>query len=108
MGGFAAPGGGAQIGDGASGDRPSVREHYESFAVASAPIALHRIVLIDDVITRGRTLLAAAARMQAAFAHADIRAFALIRTLGVGQAVTQLIEPCHGVVRWAGDARREP
>jgi predicted amidophosphoribosyltransferase len=92
-----------------SGDRPSVREHYESFAVASAPPALKRIVLIDDVITRGRTLLAAAARMQAAFPHADIRAFALIRTLGVGQAVTQLIEPCHGVVRWAGeDARREP
>jgi predicted amidophosphoribosyltransferase len=73
------------------------------------PPALKRIVLIDDVITRARTLLAAAARMLAALPHADIRAFALIRTLGVGQAVTQLIEPCHGVVRGAGeDARREP
>jgi hypothetical protein len=67
------------------------------------------IVLIDDVITKGRTLLAAAARMQVVFPHADVRAFALIRTVGFRQRVDCLIEPCDGVVRWAGgDARREP
>jgi adenine/guanine phosphoribosyltransferase-like PRPP-binding protein len=68
-----------------------------------------RIVLIDDVITKGRTLLAAAARLQAELPHADIRAFALIRTLGFVQHMERVLEPCHGVVRWAGgDARREP
>ena len=35
--------------------------------------------------------------------------FALIRTLGFAPRLEQLIEPCHGVIRWAGgDARREP
>jgi predicted amidophosphoribosyltransferase len=89
--------------------RPSVREHYESFAVARPAMPASRIVLIDDVITKGRTLLAAAARLQAELPHADIRAFALIRTLGFVQHMERVLEPCHGVVRWAGgDARREP
>ena len=35
--------------------------------------------------------------------------FALIRTLGFEPRVEHLIEPCQGVIRWAGgDARREP
>jgi hypothetical protein len=74
------------------------------------PIAIiFVIVLIDDVITKGRTVLAAAARLQAVFPHADIRAFALIRTVGFRQRMDCLIEPCDGVVRWAGgDARRDP
>ena len=92
------------------GERPTVRQHYESFAVGprrgSPP---HRIVLVDDVITKGRTLLAAAARLRREFPHADIRAFALVRTLGFLGRVDRLLAPCEGVVYWAGgDARREP
>jgi pyrimidine operon attenuation protein/uracil phosphoribosyltransferase len=68
-----------------------------------------RLVLIDDVITKGRTLLAAAARLRKELPHSDIRGFALIRTLGFVDRIERLAEPCHGVIRWAGgDARREP
>jgi predicted amidophosphoribosyltransferase len=92
----------------AVGARPSVREHYESLAVVRS-FAAAKIVLVDDVITKGRTLLAAAARLQGECPNADVRAFALIRTLGFVPRLTQLQELCHGVVRWAGgDARREP
>ncbi len=92
------------------GKRPTVRQHYESFAVGTrrGPTP-QRIVLIDDVITKGRTLLAAAARLRRELPQADIRAFALVRTLGFLDRVDRLLVPCAGVVYWAGgDARREP
>jgi adenine/guanine phosphoribosyltransferase-like PRPP-binding protein len=67
------------------------------------------VVLIDDVITKGRTLLAAAARVREAFPHAQIRAFALLRTMGMTTGVEHLLDPCRGEIRWqAGDARRTP
>jgi pyrimidine operon attenuation protein/uracil phosphoribosyltransferase len=67
------------------------------------------MVLIDDVITKGRTILAAAARLHEAFPGADIRAFALVRTMGLLADVAGPLGPCQGVVRWAGgDAWRDP
>jgi adenine/guanine phosphoribosyltransferase-like PRPP-binding protein len=70
---------------------------------------VRRIVLVDDVITKGRTLLAAAARLRRELPHADIRAIALVRTLGFLSRVDRLLEPCQGLVYWSGgDARREP
>jgi hypoxanthine phosphoribosyltransferase len=68
-----------------------------------------RVLLVDDVITKGRTLLAAAARLQDSFPAAEIRAFAMLRTMGFVQRVDHLLEPCVGEIRWsAGDAHRSP
>lgn len=104
-------------------ERPSVLEHYASFRVrdgagagvgrgggvcgpAGQPL---RLTLVDDVITRGRTLLAAAGRLREAFPSAEIRAFAVLRTLGRDEPLSRLLDPCEGEVRWvAGDARRVP
>jgi hypothetical protein len=92
------------------GKRPTVRQHYESFVIGTTEgRSPQRIVLIDDVITKGRTLLAAAARLRREFPQADVRAFALVRTLGFLDRVDRLLAPCQGFVYWArGDARREP
>jgi hypothetical protein len=108
-----------------AGERPSVLEHYLSFAIERAflgrgPVGPGsmvreprgervRLTLVDDVITRGRTLLAAAQRLREVFPGVEIRAFALLRTLGRDEALRRLPDPCEGEVRWVlGDARRVP
>jgi predicted amidophosphoribosyltransferase len=95
----------------AAGKRPTVGRHYDSFAiecVSQFPGAA-QIVLIDDVVTKGRTLLAAASRLHEAFPRAHIRAFALLRTMGLIPDVDQLLDPCVGEIRWkGGDAHRNP
>ena len=59
--------------------------------------------------TKGRTLLAAAARLQDTFPTMGIRAFALLRTMGFVEGVQHLLDPCVGEIRWsAGDAHRSP
>ena len=89
--------------------RPSVQQHYDSLMAMPPVPPIPGIVLVDDVITKGRTILAAAARLHTVLPSAQIRAFALIRTEGFARHIERLEEPCHGVIRWAGgDAHREP
>jgi hypothetical protein len=91
------------------GARPSVWRHYESFALADSPMRLNNIVLIDDIVTKGRTLMAAAARVRETFPEARIRAFALVRTMGLDAEMRALLQPCRGEIRWLGnDAYRRP
>jgi hypothetical protein len=104
-------------------ERPTVQQHFSSFAVmppvtapapeptAPEPTAPEptEIVLIDDVVTKGRTLVAAAIRLQLTFPQTPIRAFALIRTLGLVPDVERVFDPCRGEIRWNGmDAHRDP
>jgi hypothetical protein len=91
------------------GCRPSVARHFDSFRLEPPGIRPRRVVIIDDVITKGRTLLAAAARLREALPDTQIRAFALLRTKGMITDLTNLLEPCRGEIRWLrGDARRIP
>jgi predicted amidophosphoribosyltransferase len=92
-----------------AGERPTVSEHYSSFTVVPASDTPCRILLVDDVMTKGRTIFAAALRLHKAFPSADIRAFALIRTLRFESELGDPIDPCQGEVRWTGfDTRRRP
>jgi hypothetical protein len=93
----------------APGERPTVHRHYESFLIEQPAIPPESIVLIDDVVTKGRTLLAAGSRVHEAFPGAQIRAFALVRTMGLIAGVQHLLDPCRGEIRWrCGDAHRSP
>jgi len=71
----------------------------------------HQFTLVDDVITRGSTLIGAAAVLKAAFPNATIRGFAVVRTIGKGKSedVEKIVSPCAGVVRFEhGILNREP
>ncbi len=90
-------------------ERPTVKDHHDSLAVGHLSTPPARIVLVDDVITRGRTLLGAAVRLRERFPVIEIHAFALLRTLSPGEEVERLLMPCSGRIAWTGrDARRTP
>jgi predicted amidophosphoribosyltransferase len=98
-----------------AGARPSVDQHYESFAIKGSSTCRPgnmipgRIMLIDDVVTKGRTLYAAAARLRESFPDTPIRAFALVRTSGLVGGVERLLEPCRGQIRFqCHDVHRHP
>ncbi len=91
------------------GARPSVAAHFASFRIIQTPIepAVAAFVLVDDVVSRGRTLLAAACRLRERFPQTPICALALMRTLGYVTAIPGLTAPCVGDIRWRrGDAVR--
>lgn len=94
----------------AAGGRPSARRHYDSMRVDAELIAAKRITLVDDFVTRGRTLLGGASRVAEAFPGVAVGAFALVRTKGLQPDVASLVEPCLGRIRRVGDddADREP
>ncbi len=64
-------------------------------------------VIVDDVITRGATLLACYARLREAYPDANITCFALARTMSDGD-IPQLVEPIAGTVTTEPHLHREP
>lgn len=85
----------------AAGARPSVRDHYDSieFANGMTIAATTDLLLVDDVVTRGRTMFAAACRLRTAYPGARIEGFALMRTIGFGGEPIASVDPCRGEIR---------
>lgn len=93
----------------ATGSRPKPIDHYESMIVKKMVTDRREMCLVDDVITKGATLLAAATRVQEAYPDAKIIAFALVRTTGFVDDIDQIVDPAVGTVTLRGDeAFREP
>lgn len=91
----------------ARGERPTPQEHYDSFRVETSLIRPEKkIVVVDDFITRGRTMMAACSRVQEAFPSHDIKAFGIFRTIGFREIDT-VIMPFEGEILFDGeDANR--
>jgi predicted amidophosphoribosyltransferase len=91
--------------------RPSASEHYDSLAVERDLLvaSVGPMTLVDDVVTRGATLLAAVSLLEESFAGTDVRALALIRTMSAGE-VESVLSPCVGTIKDRGGnrLRREP
>jgi len=73
--------------------RPSILEQYNSLAVKNV-VPTSNITLVDDVVTMGRTSIAAASRLAEKFPNANIRLFALVRTMGFVDDI-DIIEKCE-------------
>ena len=68
----------------APGTRPSARDHLNSFRIEPHAIQPKRIVIIDDVVTRGATMLAAISAVSEAIPGAQVEGFARFRTESTG------------------------
>jgi predicted amidophosphoribosyltransferase len=72
-------------------DRPSIAEQYDSMSVRNV-VPTSNITIVDDVLTLGRTSIAAASRLAEKFPNADIRVFALMKTRGIGVVEIDVIK----------------
>lgn len=91
-------------------DRPKPADHYRTINVQKPLNKPSKIVLIDDVITRGSTLLGAANRLADVFPNTPIYAFAAMRTISNPSEFNKIYEPCTGeiILRDSGDTLRRP
>jgi len=92
------------------GNRPNVKTHYDSISVQDELLKPTRILLVDDIVTKGCTLLASASRVQEAFQEADVRSFAMVRTMGLVPDIDVIKAPCVGriIAKPGYDADRSP
>jgi hypothetical protein len=92
------------------GCRPMPPDHFRSTSLASElPLfSQKKITIVDDVITRGSTFIGMSPHVAAAFPDHDIRCFALVRTISVGDVET-LEAPAAGSIEYSGNyLHREP
>jgi hypothetical protein len=91
------------------GERPTPGEHYPTLAFVPELVNPRRITIIDDVVTKGATLLAIYRLLREQFPNAQISAFALVRTLGLQPEIERILDPCLGTIRGSDySAHREP
>jgi predicted amidophosphoribosyltransferase len=91
-------------------ERPRAREHFESMTLNRELLDdPEGILLVDDVVTRGATLLGAAQRLQEAFPNASVRAFAAMRTIRDPDEFDAIHAPAVGWITLRGeDSFRRP
>lgn len=99
----------------ASGNRPTVADHYRTIAVSGSPsLGLgrgRRITVVDDVVTTGATLYACVKRLETVHTGATVRAFAMVRTRGDLAQVETVLDPVSDgtiTLESSGRTRREP
>ena len=81
------------------GERPSPEVHFETCEVEHSPLfpSPERITLVDDVITRGSTMLGLFALVQEAYPQAEINCFAAVRTISDGE-IDEIAQPVAGTI----------
>lgn len=81
-------------------DRPRYTEHFDSMGVEGNFSMTENIVIVDDIVTRGATLLASANRLLDAFPSSRISGFAAMRTVTNETEFVNVIDPRIGTIKY--------
>lgn len=89
-------------------ERPKPEDHIRTMVVHQAARDLRHVVVVDDVITRGATLLAAISLLRHCFPDALVTGFAVVRTMS-DRDIDQMLAPVSGRITYSqGRLHREP
>lgn len=92
----------------APGERPPISLQYESLRAHSMVDVSDRILLVDDVVTKGATAIAAISRLAEIYPEARISLFATILTKGLVPDIDRILDPAVGRIRLVnGEPQRE-
>ena len=90
-------------------NRPKAQDHYDSVEVENILSNPTEILLIDDVVTRGATLLGVANKLADAFPNARIHGFAALRTISDSDQFIKINDSCVGKIKLIGnETYRDP
>ena len=95
----------------AIGKKASAEEHYNSQKVEQKLLTEpEHILLVDDFVTRGATMIASALRLWDAYPTADIAGFAPIRTITDPSHFKRVFDPVLGTITLyrSGRCHRDP
>jgi len=95
-----------------SDERPKPEDHYTSIQFKGLMKHTHnpsKIVLVDDIITRGSTILGCINILKDVYPNADIVGFAVMRTISELHLFHDIEDPCVGTVIYTnGNLWRKP
>jgi len=89
-------------------DRPKPEDHYNSIIVKNQLIEVGentKFVLVDDVITRGSTLLGCANRILDVWSNVEIYGFAIFRTISNYIDFKYFLDPKTGKIKYRPETK---
>lgn len=91
-------------------DRPLPSIHLASLEILPQQVAAQDLLVVDDVVTRGSTLLACCSLLQSFYPKARVRGFALLRAVSNPAEFRAILDPVVGQItlRETGDTLRRP
>lgn len=91
-------------------ERPTAQRHFETLVVQTDFGPVEKILIVDDVVTRGATLIGAANRLHESYPAVPIKAFAVIRTMSDPSTFKALNDPSPWTItlRPDGSTLRRP
>lgn len=83
----------------APGDRPTIQTHFDSMTADIDLSTPTQITLVDDVITKGATMMAAAKLIWSKQPNATIYGFAVFRTRNLDPDIDSVVAPSFGSLK---------